>query len=163
MGRVKNPFVGDAVSVAREIKREIPTDKKSSAILSKGGPTTSRLVSLPRIMAVALRANVQFRSIATGRSRGPVGEASGAEGKRGASRVRTKRFSQLSEKGEKKGSIFCGARFCERCVRREQKIFVRLRSNLFQKICTNVAWSMETLRGWYYHTINFINVTRLFR
>lgn len=54
---------------------------------------TSRLVSLPRIMAVALRANVQFCSIATGRSRGPVGKANEAEGERGASRRDEKIFT----------------------------------------------------------------------
>lgn len=85
MGRVKNPFVRETpVSVAREIKREIPTGKKGSAILSKGGPTTtSRLASLPHIMAVALRANVQFRSIVTSVDRGvrSVGKAGETERK----------------------------------------------------------------------------------
>lgn len=70
MGRVKNPFVGDArwsVSRAR-LKVRYRQARKGSAILSKGGPTTSRLASLPRIIAVMLGANVQFRFIATGRS-----------------------------------------------------------------------------------------------
>lgn len=60
-----------SVSRARLKERYRRGQERQSAILSKGGPTTtSRLASLPHIMAVALRANVQFRSIVTSVDRG---------------------------------------------------------------------------------------------